>query len=72
MGRKKQGKFVRSDNKGKDKRHKMKGKTLEAFTEEMHSAFEGKDTLNIENLKMCFYCFVLQNQEFTKWNSSSV
>ncbi|KAM9715951.1 18S rRNA aminocarboxypropyltransferase [Menidia menidia] len=40
MGRKKQGKFVRSDNKGKDKRHKMKGKSLEAFTEEMHSAFE--------------------------------
>lgn len=40
MGRKKQ-KFVRPDNRGKDKRHKMKGKTLEAFTEEMHSAFEG-------------------------------
>nr|XP_057917940.1 ribosome biogenesis protein TSR3 homolog [Doryrhamphus excisus] len=40
MGRKKQGKFVRSDNKGKDKRHKVKGKSLEAFTEEMHSAFE--------------------------------
>lgn len=31
---------MRSDNKGKDKRHKMKGKSLEAFTEEMHSAFE--------------------------------
>lgn len=41
MGRKKQGKFVRPDNKGKDKRHKMKGKSLEAFTEEMHSALEG-------------------------------
>ncbi|XP_037134216.1 ribosome biogenesis protein TSR3 homolog [Syngnathus acus] len=40
MGRKKQGKFVRPDNKGKDKRHKMKGKTLEAFTEEMHCAVE--------------------------------
>ncbi|CAJ1080853.1 ribosome biogenesis protein TSR3 homolog [Xyrichtys novacula] len=40
MGRKKQGKFVRSDNKGKDKRHKIKGKSLEAFTEEMHTAFE--------------------------------
>ncbi|KAM7381822.1 hypothetical protein PAMA_012603 [Pampus argenteus] len=40
MGRKKQGKFVRSDNKSKDKRHKMKGKSMEAFTEEMHSAFE--------------------------------
>lgn len=42
MGRKKQGKFVRPDNKGKDKRHKMKGKSLETFTEEMHTAFEGK------------------------------
>lgn len=46
MGRKKQGKFVRPDNnKGKDKRHKMKGKSLEAFTEEMHTAFEGKNEL---------------------------
>lgn len=45
MGRKKQGKFDRSDNKGKDKRHKMKGKSLEAFTEEMHSAFEGDHAL---------------------------
>ena len=59
MGRKKQGKFVRCDNKGKDKAHKMKGKTLEAFTEEMHSAFEGKDALNVGHLKMCFCCFVL-------------
>ncbi|KAF6734738.1 Ribosome biogenesis protein TSR3-like [Oryzias melastigma] len=40
MGRKNHGKFVRADNKGKDKRHKMKGKTLESFTEEMHSAFQ--------------------------------
>ncbi|XP_058477493.1 ribosome biogenesis protein TSR3 homolog [Solea solea] len=40
MGRKKQGKMVRSDNKGKDKRHKLKGKSLEAFTEEVHSTFE--------------------------------
>lgn len=46
MGRKKQGKFVRPDNKGKDKRHKMKGKSLETFTEEMHTAFEA--TLHIE------------------------
>ncbi|XP_013887043.1 ribosome biogenesis protein TSR3 homolog isoform X2 [Austrofundulus limnaeus] len=46
MGRKKQGKFVRPDNRGKDKRHKMKGKTLEAFTEEMHSAFEA--SLHVE------------------------
>ena len=79
MGRKKQGKFVRCD-KGKDKAHKMKGKSLAAFTEEMHSAFEGKDALNIDHLKMCSYCFVLifnftcvlQNQEFTKYNSSPV
>ncbi|XP_054913927.1 ribosome biogenesis protein TSR3 homolog isoform X2 [Poeciliopsis prolifica] len=40
MGRKKPGKFVRPDSKGKDKRHKMKGKSLETFTEEMHSALE--------------------------------
>ncbi|XP_029954204.1 18S rRNA aminocarboxypropyltransferase [Salarias fasciatus] len=46
MGRKKQGKFVRPDNKGKDKRHKTKGKSLEAFTEEMHSAFEA--SLHVE------------------------
>ncbi|XP_028263270.1 18S rRNA aminocarboxypropyltransferase [Parambassis ranga] len=46
MGRKKQGKFARADNKGKDKRHKIKGKSLEAFTEEMHTAFEA--SLQIE------------------------
>ncbi|XP_068161765.1 18S rRNA aminocarboxypropyltransferase [Antennarius striatus] len=40
MGRKKHDKFMRLENKGKTKRHKMKGKTLEAFTEEMHTAFE--------------------------------
>lgn len=43
MGRKRPDKFVRSDNKGKDKRHKMKGKSLEVFTEEMHAALEGND-----------------------------
>lgn len=43
MGRKRPDKFVRSDNKGKDKRHKMKGKSLEVFTEEMHTALEGND-----------------------------
>uniref|UniRef100_A0A3B5L6G8 18S rRNA aminocarboxypropyltransferase n=1 Tax=Xiphophorus couchianus TaxID=32473 RepID=A0A3B5L6G8_9TELE len=50
MGRKKQGKFVRPDNKGKDKRHKMKGKSLETFTEEMHSALEeeGADTPQVK------------------------
>lgn len=37
---------MRSDNKGKDKRHKMKGKSLETFTEEMHSAFEA--SLHVE------------------------
>ncbi|XP_049419430.1 ribosome biogenesis protein TSR3 homolog [Epinephelus fuscoguttatus] len=46
MGRKKQGKFVRPDNKSKDKRQKMKGKSLEAFTEEMHTAFEA--SLHVE------------------------
>ncbi|XP_076615936.1 18S rRNA aminocarboxypropyltransferase [Chaetodon auriga] len=40
MGRKKSDKFVRPGNKGKEKRHRMKGKSLEAFTEEMHTAFE--------------------------------
>lgn len=40
MGRKKQGKFERSDTKGKDKRHKMKGKSLETFTEEMQDALQ--------------------------------
>ncbi|KAK7919749.1 hypothetical protein WMY93_011033 [Mugilogobius chulae] len=40
MGRKKVGKFMRPENKGKEKRHKMKGKSIETFTEEMHSAFE--------------------------------
>uniref|UniRef100_A0A3P9KMS7 18S rRNA aminocarboxypropyltransferase n=1 Tax=Oryzias latipes TaxID=8090 RepID=A0A3P9KMS7_ORYLA len=40
MGRKNHGKFQRGENKGKDKRHKMKGKTLESFTEEVHTAFQ--------------------------------
>ncbi|XP_076025782.1 18S rRNA aminocarboxypropyltransferase [Genypterus blacodes] len=40
MGKKNQGRFVRPESKGKEKRHKMKGKTLEAFTEDMHTAFE--------------------------------
>eukprot|EP00066_Takifugu_rubripes_P000772 XP_003961501.1 PREDICTED: ribosome biogenesis protein TSR3 homolog [Takifugu rubripes] len=40
MGRKRPDRFVRSDNKGKDRRHKVKGKSLEAFTEEMHTALE--------------------------------
>lgn len=45
MGRKKQDKFVPAANKGKDRRHKMKGKSLETFTEEMHTALEGKHIL---------------------------
>lgn len=55
MGRKKQGKFERSDNKGRDKRHKMKGKSLETFTEEMHGALqaslhpeEGEDAVQVK------------------------
>lgn len=50
MGRKKQGALLRPGNKGKDKRHKMKGKTLEAFTEDMHTAFEGNHGLIIINV----------------------
>lgn len=42
MGRKKQDRFAPPGNKGKDRRHKMKGKSLETFTEEMHTALEGK------------------------------
>ncbi|CAL8283463.1 unnamed protein product [Merluccius merluccius] len=38
MGRKKQGKCDRADHKGKDRRHNMKGKSLDTFTEEMHCA----------------------------------
>lgn len=59
MGRKKQGKFVRPDNKGKDKRHKMKGKSLEAFTEEMHSTFEGNFVFILK------YVSVVLCQQFT-------
>lgn len=44
MGRKRPDRFVRSDNKGKDRRHKVKGKSLEAFTEEMHTALEGNES----------------------------
>lgn len=42
MGRKKHDKFVSPGNKGKDRRHKMKGKSLETFTEEMHTVLQGK------------------------------
>ncbi|XP_048869482.1 ribosome biogenesis protein TSR3 homolog [Brienomyrus brachyistius] len=41
MGRKKQqGKAERSSARGKDTRHRMKGKSLESFTEEMHAALQ--------------------------------
>ncbi|XP_072536237.1 18S rRNA aminocarboxypropyltransferase [Salminus brasiliensis] len=40
MGRKKQGQSDRSVNKGKDRRHRMKGKSLETFTEEMHDVLQ--------------------------------
>lgn len=41
MGRKKQG-YAKNErpDRGKDKRHKIKGKSLETFTEEMHTALE--------------------------------
>lgn len=41
MGRKKQGKSERPVHKGKDTRHRMKGKSLETFTEEMHEVLQG-------------------------------
>lgn len=52
---------MRPDNKGKEKRHKMKGKSLEAFTEEMHSAFEGKNAIYNVNPKIfkLFSCFII-------------
>lgn len=57
MGRKKQEKFVPTGNKGKGRRHKMKGKSLETFTEEMHTALEG--TYNfIFRLRVTGYLFI--------------
>ncbi|TRY94866.1 hypothetical protein DNTS_026284 [Danionella cerebrum] len=43
MGRKKQAKSERTVHKGKETRHRMKGKTLETFTEEMHEALQGSE-----------------------------
>ncbi|XP_036384072.1 ribosome biogenesis protein TSR3 homolog [Megalops cyprinoides] len=42
MGKKKHhiGKHERPESRGKDKRHKMKGKSLETFTDEMHGALQ--------------------------------
>lgn len=43
MRRKKQGKCERAVHKGKDTRHRMKGKSLETFTEEMHEALQASE-----------------------------
>ncbi|KAJ8399805.1 hypothetical protein AAFF_G00405350 [Aldrovandia affinis] len=50
MGRKNQqhGKPTRPECRGKDTRHKMKGKSLETFTEEMHSALQASLQANKE------------------------
>ncbi|XP_065114819.1 18S rRNA aminocarboxypropyltransferase [Paramisgurnus dabryanus] len=43
MGRKKQCKGDRPVHKGKDTRHRMKGKSLETFTEEMHEVLHASE-----------------------------
>ncbi|KAI4876451.1 hypothetical protein NFI96_034185 [Prochilodus magdalenae] len=43
MGRKKQAQGERPVNKGKDKRHRMKGKSLETFTEEMQDVLQASE-----------------------------
>uniref|UniRef100_A0A671LJ80 18S rRNA aminocarboxypropyltransferase n=1 Tax=Sinocyclocheilus anshuiensis TaxID=1608454 RepID=A0A671LJ80_9TELE len=48
MGRKKQGKCERPVHKGKDARHRMKGKSLETFTEEMHEALQASEDADSE------------------------
>ncbi|XP_007233002.2 ribosome biogenesis protein TSR3 homolog [Astyanax mexicanus] len=48
MGRKKQGHCERPLNKGKDRRHRMKGKSLETFTEEMHDALQASEDAGSE------------------------
>ncbi|XP_043082280.1 ribosome biogenesis protein TSR3 homolog [Puntigrus tetrazona] len=48
MGRKKQGKCERQVHKGKDTRHRMKGKSLETFTEEMHEALQASEDADSE------------------------
>ncbi|XP_051970025.1 ribosome biogenesis protein TSR3 homolog [Xyrauchen texanus] len=48
MGRKKQGKSDRPVHKGKDTRHRMKGKSLETFTEEMHEALQASEHADSE------------------------
>lgn len=66
MGRKRPDKFVRSDNKGKDKRHKMKGKSLEVFTEEMHTALEGND-VTLTQICVQFLTAAYCNRFIIKW-----
>uniref|UniRef100_A0A4W4FBH5 18S rRNA aminocarboxypropyltransferase n=1 Tax=Electrophorus electricus TaxID=8005 RepID=A0A4W4FBH5_ELEEL len=51
MGRKKQGQKERPINKGKDRRHKMKGKSLETFTEEMHEVLQASETASPEGAR---------------------
>ncbi|XP_063078042.1 ribosome biogenesis protein TSR3 homolog [Engraulis encrasicolus] len=48
MGKKKGGKTERSMNRGKDARHKMKGKSLESFTEDMHNALQASEEPSAE------------------------
>ncbi|KAK2870384.1 hypothetical protein QQF64_021651 [Cirrhinus molitorella] len=48
MGRKKQGKCERPVHKSKDTRHRMKGKSLETFTEEMHEALQASEDADSE------------------------
>ncbi|KAG7335568.1 hypothetical protein KOW79_000261 [Hemibagrus wyckioides] len=53
MGRKKQFQAERQANRGKDKRHKMKGKSLETFTEEMQEALEASKSAESEEAAVC-------------------
>ncbi|MCJ8728400.1 hypothetical protein PDJAM_G00004020 [Pangasius djambal] len=48
MGRKKQFQSERQTNRGRDKRHKMKGKSLETFTEEMQEVLEASKSAEAE------------------------
>lgn len=54
MGRKKQFHNEKPSNKGKERRHKMKGKSLETFTEEMNEVLEAsKDMGASEEASAC-------------------
>ncbi|KAB5586632.1 hypothetical protein PHYPO_G00003920 [Pangasianodon hypophthalmus] len=48
MGRKKQFQNERQANRGRDKRHRMKGKSLETFTEEMQEVLEASKSAESE------------------------